>query len=235
MPPRGLCQPPWSTAKARARTTTVSAALGRRRAAPRLGAGWRARRWSQSAGTWRCARPDRLADGLEHVRTARLNCSLLTCSPRRSRPVIGPNGTSRWASRQVAIPRELFVPSATTLLTMPLVPFRLVVTRPGDHADALLADVARCFHRDALTPDEHGVVTSSWTTRRTRAPRGSACTPRSTRQGSTGAMICTPGRGLRRDQHTSGDGHLHRDLSRRLDGGRRATRDKRGSIQRLRR
>jgi hypothetical protein len=41
---------------------------------------------------------------------------------------------------------------------VPLVPIRIVVTRPGKRADELLAAVARGLARDAITPDDNGVA-----------------------------------------------------------------------------
>jgi hypothetical protein len=41
---------------------------------------------------------------------------------------------------------------------MPLVPIRIVVTRPDKHADELLAAVARRLPRDAIAPDDNGVA-----------------------------------------------------------------------------
>jgi hypothetical protein len=41
---------------------------------------------------------------------------------------------------------------------MPTAVIRIVVVKPGDRADAVLAGLAQARHLDALTPDENGVA-----------------------------------------------------------------------------
>jgi len=41
---------------------------------------------------------------------------------------------------------------------VPLVPIRIVVTRPGKRTDELLAAAARRLSRENIAPDDHGVA-----------------------------------------------------------------------------